>query len=101
MSDQLDNETQMARELNEVRKLRWRLRQANKMMGKQGDTIHNLRAELAEVRTLNSKLERGELRRLESLVRTVGESYHQVVEENIALAQRNEELRAAQQHVDA
>lgn len=54
---------------DDVRKLRWQLKQAHATLGKQGDTIHQLRSELAEVRSLNSKLERGELRRLESNAR--------------------------------
>lgn len=49
----------------EIRRLRYLLRQSNRNAGRMGDTIHRLRAELAEVRMLNSKLERGELRMLE------------------------------------
>lgn len=41
------------------------LRVANRIMGQQGDTIHVLRAEIAEVRSLSSKAERGDIRRLE------------------------------------
>ena len=52
---------------HEVRRLKYLLKQAHKTIGKQGDTIHHLRCELAEVRTLNSKIDRGELRRLEYL----------------------------------
>jgi uncharacterized protein YaaN involved in tellurite resistance len=50
---------------HDVRKLKHDLKVANKIMGKQGETIHRLRAELAEVRALHSKIERGDLRRLE------------------------------------
>jgi len=48
-----------------TRELRYRLKQANKTMGKQGQTIANLRGELARIREENSKIDRGELRRLE------------------------------------
>lgn len=47
------------------RELRYRLKQANKTMGRQGQTIANLRGELARIREEHSKIERGELRRLE------------------------------------
>jgi hypothetical protein len=50
---------------HEVRELRFKLKQANAVMGRQGDTIHRLRGELAETRELNSKAERGDIRRLE------------------------------------
>lgn len=55
----------VAKEPQWARELRYKTRQLRKTCGKQGQTIHNLRAELAEVRALNSKIERGELRRLE------------------------------------
>jgi FtsZ-binding cell division protein ZapB len=45
-----------------VRYLKFMLKNAHRQIGKQGDTIHLLRAEIAEVRSLNSRLERGELR---------------------------------------
>jgi hypothetical protein len=50
---------------HEVRDLKRRLKIANKTMGKQGQTIANLRGELARIREENSKIDRGELRRLE------------------------------------
>jgi predicted RNase H-like nuclease (RuvC/YqgF family) len=50
---------------HEIRELRFKIKQLSRQNGQQGDTIHRLRAELAEVRELNSKIERGELRRLE------------------------------------
>ena len=50
---------------HELRELRFRLKQANRVMGSTGERIHQLRAELAEVRELNSKIDRGDLRRLE------------------------------------
>lgn len=54
-----------ADEKHQSRVLKYRLKQANKTMGKQGQTIANLRGELARVREENSKIDRGELRRLE------------------------------------
>lgn len=63
-------------ENDEIRQLRYQLKRANATMGKQGQTIHNLRAELAETRELHSKIERGDLRRLE---RREGE-YHETID---------------------
>jgi septal ring factor EnvC (AmiA/AmiB activator) len=54
---------------NEIRTLRYKLKQANRNVGKQGETIHKLRAELAEVRQLNSRIERGELRAYDKLTK--------------------------------
>lgn len=71
---------------HEVRKLRYQLTQANRAMGKQGQTIHLLRAEVAEVRELNSKIARGHLRILE----------RQVVEMAAEIATLTEKLVAAQ-----
>lgn len=50
---------------HEVRELRFKVKQLSKQNGSQGRTIHQLRADLAEVRELGSKIERGELRRLQ------------------------------------
>lgn len=61
--DILSKEPQWAREL------RWKNRQLRKTCGKQGQTIHGLRAELAEVRALIRKEDRGDLRRLERVTR--------------------------------
>ena len=65
MSD--DKKIDMADAINssEQRGLRWRLKQANKTMGRQGQTIAALRGELARAREETSKIDRGELRRLE------------------------------------
>lgn len=50
---------------HELREAQYRLKQAHKTMGRQGRAIANLRAELARAREETSKVERGELRRLE------------------------------------
>lgn len=50
---------------HEVRDLKRRLKIANKTMGRQGQTIAGLRGELARTREEHSKIDRGELRRLE------------------------------------
>lgn len=50
---------------HEVRDLKRRLKIANKTMGRQGQTIAGLRGELARIREENSKIDRGELRRLQ------------------------------------
>lgn len=54
-----------ADEKHRSRVLKFRLKQANKTMGRQGQTIANLRGELARLREEHSKIDRGELRRLE------------------------------------
>lgn len=50
---------------HEERELRRRLKLTNKTMGRQGQTIAALRGELARLREEHSKIDRGELRRLE------------------------------------
>jgi hypothetical protein len=57
------------------RELRYRNAQLRRTCGKQGTTIHLLRAELAEVRELNGKVERGDLRRLERFEATALEQF--------------------------
>lgn len=66
----------------ELRHTKFRLRQAHKTIGKQGDTIHRLRADVAEVRELNSKLDRGELRRAERQVTDLEAEVEQLRKEN-------------------
>ena len=56
------------------------------MLRAEGDTIHRLRAELAEVLELNAKIDRGDLRRLERIV----------IEQDQAIARLQEKLDAAQ-----
>ena len=78
---------------HEVRELRFKVKQLSKCCGKQGETIHLLRAELAEVRELNSKLERGELRRLERRAEAL---YVQLGNEMQANAALREKLTATE-----
>ena len=78
---------------SEQRGLRWRLKQANKTMGRQGQTIANLRGELARVRAENSKIERGELRRLENFEIRAQEAMHVQDEELARLREENRLLR--------
>lgn len=75
-------------EADQLRELRFRLRQANKTVGHQGQTIHQLRAELAEVRALNSKIERGDLRRLERDNANLVRNYVEVSAENQSLREK-------------
>jgi septal ring factor EnvC (AmiA/AmiB activator) len=53
---------------HDLREAQYRLKQAHKTIGKQGRTIHTLRSELAEVRELHHKIERGVMRQLERQV---------------------------------
>lgn len=55
----------MSEDTHEVRELKYRLSHANRVMGRQGRTIAGLRGELARTREDHTKIERGELRRLE------------------------------------
>lgn len=80
----------MSESTQEVRELRWRIKQLNKQVGSQGDTIHRLRGELAEVRQLNSKIERGEIRYLQ----------RQIVGLNLALTRQAQLLEELRQGVD-
>jgi hypothetical protein len=50
---------------HEVRELRRQLKLVHKTMGRQGRTIAALKGELARTREDHTKIERGELRRLE------------------------------------
>jgi hypothetical protein len=75
---QTSNRTQESEPMSdthEVRELRFKVKQLARQSGKQGQTIHQLRAELAEVRELNSKLDRGELRRLQRFEVTAKEQF--------------------------
>lgn len=47
------------------RETQWKLKLAHKQIGKQGDTIHNLRGNIAELHTLISKESRGIYRRIQ------------------------------------
>lgn len=78
----------MPEDNHELRELRYKFRQLCRQAGKQGDTIHRLRAELAEVRALNSKIDRGSLYRTERRVIDQAEEI-----------KRLEEKLAAQQEV--
>jgi len=73
---------------DQERRLKYQLKRANVTMGQQGQTIHTLRAELAEVRALNSKIERGELRRLERQVEDAREQLRQAHDSIASLRHR-------------
>lgn len=85
-----DNVTDMA---HEIRLLKFRLKQANKVMGAQGETIHQLRCELAEVRDLNSKIERGDLRRSERALTVLRELLTKERAERIELGAQLQAIR--------
>jgi len=48
--------------------LKWKYKTLSKQAGRQGETIHLLRAELTEIRGLHSRIERRQLRELERLL---------------------------------
>jgi DNA anti-recombination protein RmuC len=53
---------------HEVRKLKFLLKEKNKTMGRQGDTIFGLRCRVAELQEMIGKENRGFYRRLETMV---------------------------------
>lgn len=77
-----------------VRKLRWQIKQMSRQLGRQGDTIHRLRCELAEVRELNGRVERGELRGYERDVARMDRIIRSLEADVVALHADNGELRA-------
>jgi HPt (histidine-containing phosphotransfer) domain-containing protein len=70
----------------------WKLKQANQTMGKQGQTIHNLRAEKEELLSLISKNDRGDLRRLERLVPELRDNIEALIEDLHKAHERIKEL---------
>lgn len=84
----------MSTENHELRHLKHQLKRVNKTMGTQGQTIHLLRAELAEVRTLHSKIERGDLRRLERQVPELVGHNQQLLSQVTELTERLREAEA-------
>lgn len=86
-----------------TRELRFRLKQANKTMGRQGQTIANLRGELARVREEHSKIDRGELRRLERFEQTAKEQIetqaNRITNAHEKIAALRDELAKARGHV--
>jgi hypothetical protein len=73
---------------HEIRRLNFHLKQARTQIGKQGDTIHHLRAEIAEVRLLNSRIERGELRAYERKYEIACEWIRNIGDENRTLREK-------------
>lgn len=53
---------------HEARELNWKMKQLREQNGAQGRSIYNLRCIIEELRSSSSKIERGELRRLERQV---------------------------------
>ena len=78
---------------SEIRGLARRLRIANKTMGRQGATIANLRGELARLREETSKIDRGELRRLQRFEQAAVEQLAAARENAAALREENKRLR--------
>jgi hypothetical protein len=78
-----------------------KLKTANKIMGRQGETIHVLRAELAQVREENSQLERGELRRLQRRNQVLQDEIVKSVGEIVKLRLEKEALKTAPKLADA
>lgn len=84
---------------HEIRELSFRLKQLRAQNGAQGKSIYNLRCIIEELRSSSSKVERGDLRRLERLVPELKEE----LETEKAMTQHqhevikalNEKLRAA------
>jgi hypothetical protein len=88
----------MTEDNHEIRELRHRLKLANRTMGKQGRTIRSLRGELALVREEHSKIERGDLRRLERFEETALEQFALDKER---LERAHEEIKRLREKLDA
>lgn len=74
------------------RREKYLLKQANKVMGRQGRTIHQLRAEKEELLTLISKADRGDLRRYERLVPELQDSIEALIDDLHKAHERIKEL---------
>jgi predicted nuclease with TOPRIM domain len=75
--------------------LRWKLKQANQENGRLSQQIHLLRAELAELRQKHSRIERGDLTRLENQNAVLTERYLDVSQRNRVLRDTIDQFRAA------
>jgi chromosome segregation ATPase len=80
---------------HEIRELRFklkqaddRLKQADKTIGRKGHAIHVLRSELAEVRELHHKIERGDIRSLERQVESLTKDLEKARQENKTLREQ-------------
>lgn len=83
----------MNNDSHELRELRWHKKQLSKQCGKQGQTIHSLRAELAEARSLISRAARGDLRTSERRIQEQLEIIEQWRQLNNDLIKTITELR--------
>ena len=83
---------------HDIRELARRLKLANRTMGKQGVTIANLRGELARTREEHSKIERGDLRRLERFEETALAQFELDKER---LERASEEIKRLREKLDA
>ena len=72
---------------HELRDLRWRNKQLGKQLGKAGQTIHELRCQLAEAREITGKIERNHVRGLE---RQVANDTQTIVELRIVLEKQRD-----------
>ena len=79
-----------SRESHEVRALRWKIKQLGKQAGKQGQTIYELRCQLAELRSLMSKEQRGYVRTLEREVTRLAERVEDLVAEAAVLKSKTQ-----------
>lgn len=88
----------MTQDNHELRELQHRLKLANRAMGRQGQTIAALRGQLARTREEHSKIERGELRRLE---RFEGMANEQFALDRERLERAHEEIKRLREKLDA
>lgn len=90
----------MTAENHVERDLKRRLKQVNATMGKQGQTIHQLRADIAELRELHSKIDRGDVRRLERENANLVEARRNDHDTIAELRNENKNLRDKIEHLD-
>lgn len=85
----------MSNDDHELRDLRWKLKQLSKQNGRQGNTIYNLRAQLAEARAITGKIERGAVRTLERTLEVYVEQIVKLQNVNAELQEKIETLGAS------
>jgi Mg2+ and Co2+ transporter CorA len=75
----------------EVRELKWKLKQAHQQIGRQGDTIYNLRGNVAELHSLISHEARGVYRRIQAQYDDLYGEHQQALQEIDRLREKLDE----------
>lgn len=76
------------------RAIQWLIKLLDERIGKQGETIHSLRADLAETRELHSRIERNDIRQLDRQTVLLLE---RVTKQGLTIDELREKLRTAEE----